>query len=83
MIKRIQQNIVLEVNPQNCCIALGVSKNYVHVCFMVVYLDSKTSPDAIIDSVLMIVFSYYLKDLLVFHHPFTNSPIERVERSYF
>lgn len=76
VIKRIQQNIVLEVIseclPQkNYCIALGVGKNYVHVCFVVVYLGSKTSPDGLSDF-LMKVFSYYVRDLLVFHHPFTN-----------
>ena len=36
---------------KNCCIAQGVGKNYVHVCFVVVYQDSKTSPDAIVDYV--------------------------------
>lgn len=55
---------------KNCCIAQGVGKNYVHVCFVVVYQDSTTSPDAIVDYVLMIVFSYYVQDLLVFSSPF-------------
>lgn len=53
---------------KNCCIVQGVGKNYVYVCFVVVYQDFKILFDVIVDYVLnlMIVFFYYVQDLFVF-----------------
>lgn len=36
---------------KNCCIVQGVGKNYVYVCFVVVYQDFKILFDVIVDYV--------------------------------
>lgn len=56
MIKRIQRNMVLEVNFRIFATKIAVlPREWARImstfCFVVVYQDSKTSPDAIVDYV--------------------------------